>query len=167
MGGLPILQLPVCIRMSHVTLMNKSCRRDEIVMSHIWMSHVTLTNESCHSHTYIVTLATLDGEHPIFRLPWSISMGLVTHTWIGTLATLDGGHPIFRLPVCLLKWLQPSMTKSFMSVAYEEGADADLLIAQVRVCVCLFVCLCFCACVCVCVCMCMCVSLRVGVCVGV
>jgi predicted lipid-binding transport protein (Tim44 family) len=37
----------------------------------------------------------------------------------GCLATLDGGHPIFRLPVFLLNLLQPLLRSAFQSAAFE------------------------------------------------
>mmetsp|Transcript_17483 Transcript_17483/g.29036 ORF Transcript_17483/g.29036 Transcript_17483/m.29036 type:complete len:293 (-) Transcript_17483:2985-3863(-) len=39
----------------------------------------------------------------------------------------NGGHPIFMLPVFLLQCLQPSMTKSFVELAYHPNTSADLI----------------------------------------
>jgi len=38
----------LCMGMSHVTHVNRSCCGYVMVMSHVWKSHVTHMNESCH-----------------------------------------------------------------------------------------------------------------------
>lgn len=39
----------------------------------------------------------------------------------------DGGHPIFRLPIIVLRFLQPSMTKSFLEAAYHPKTTGELI----------------------------------------
>ena len=39
----------------------------------------------------------------------------------------NGGHPIFRLPVVILKCLQPSLTKSFLKLAYHPKTSSLLI----------------------------------------
>ena len=39
----------------------------------------------------------------------------------------DGGHPIFQLPVVILRCLQPSMTKSFIKLAYHPNTSPMLI----------------------------------------
>lgn len=39
----------------------------------------------------------------------------------------DGGHPIFRLPVVILRCLQPSLTKSFLQLAYHPKTSPSLI----------------------------------------
>ena len=39
----------------------------------------------------------------------------------------DGGHPIFRLPVVILRCLQPSLTKSFLKLAYHPKTSQTLI----------------------------------------
>ncbi|CAE8621867.1 unnamed protein product [Polarella glacialis] len=52
----------------------------------------------------------------------------------GMLATQDGGHPIFRLPVFALDYLQPSLTASFLQMAFEPGCEPELLASQEAAC---------------------------------
>jgi pimeloyl-ACP methyl ester carboxylesterase len=39
----------------------------------------------------------------------------------------NGGHPIFRLPVFVLRCLQPSLTKSFLQLAYHPKSSAVVI----------------------------------------
>jgi pimeloyl-ACP methyl ester carboxylesterase len=45
----------------------------------------------------------------------------------GPLRVPDGGHPVFRLPVFILECVQPSLTKSFLQLAYHPNCDPALL----------------------------------------
>eukprot|EP00747_Dinoflagellata_sp_TGD_P192392 gnl/TRDRNA2_/TRDRNA2_57169_c0_seq1.p1 gnl/TRDRNA2_/TRDRNA2_57169_c0~~gnl/TRDRNA2_/TRDRNA2_57169_c0_seq1.p1 ORF type:complete len:331 (+),score=43.19 gnl/TRDRNA2_/TRDRNA2_57169_c0_seq1:49-1041(+) len=100
-------------------------------MAAVWQKYCTRQGEEfvVAKQTYIV--AHSFGCHLAMRLALLLQSsedtsmaGLVL---LSSALQLPEGHPIFRLPVFLLNRLQPSMTEAFVSVAFTENANADLL----------------------------------------
>jgi abhydrolase domain-containing protein 8 len=87
-------------------------------------SHIFVVGHSYGTH-FAMRLAAHVSDHPrhSHRLRGLVLLGAPRRP-------IMGGHPVMRLPVFVLNWMQPYLSSTFRSLAFDDASDPELVREQ-------------------------------------